>query len=93
MGARSTPWPPASPITRTLSAASLLLSSFAFDSSIAGLFGTLAQGGCLRLCSEIEQKDAERLAEIIREESITHLLAPPSSTTCCCTGSPASPSP
>ncbi|WP_437796531.1 non-ribosomal peptide synthetase [Sorangium sp. So ce693] len=56
----------------------LLLSSFAFDSSIAGLFGTLAQGGCLRLCSEIEQKDAERLAEIIRDESITHLLALPS---------------
>ncbi|WP_437811922.1 non-ribosomal peptide synthetase [Sorangium sp. So ce1078] len=56
----------------------LLLSSFAFDSSIAGLFGTLAQGGCLRLCSEIEQKDPGRLADIVREEAITHLLALPS---------------
>ncbi|XXY54890.1 amino acid adenylation domain-containing protein [Sorangium sp. So ce269] len=56
----------------------LLLSSFAFDSSIAGLFGTLAQGGCLRLCSEVEQKDPGRLAEIVRDEGITHLLALPS---------------
>lgn len=56
----------------------LLLSSFAFDSSIAGLFGTLAQGGCLRLCSETDQKDPGRLADILRDESVTHLLALPS---------------
>ncbi|WP_437926825.1 amino acid adenylation domain-containing protein [Sorangium sp. So ce291] len=56
----------------------LLLSSFAFDSSIAGLFGTLAQGGCLRVCSEVEQKDPGRLADIVRGEGITHLLALPS---------------
>jgi amino acid adenylation domain-containing protein len=56
----------------------LLLSSFAFDSSLAGLFGTLAQGGCLRIASSAEQKDADRLAEIIQHEGVTQLLALPS---------------
>jgi amino acid adenylation domain-containing protein len=56
----------------------LLLSSFAFDSSLAGLFGTLAQGGCLRVATSAEQKDPDRLAEIVREEGVTHLLALPS---------------
>lgn len=56
----------------------LLLSSFAFDSSIAGLFWTLAQGGCLHLVSEAEQKDPARLTRIIAAERITHLLALPS---------------
>ncbi len=56
----------------------LLLSSFAFDSSIAGLFWTLAQGGCLHVCTEAEQKDPARLAALIRERGITHLLALPS---------------
>lgn len=56
----------------------LLLSSFAFDSSIAGLFWTLAQGGCLHLTDESEQKDPARLAEHITQAGITHLLALPS---------------
>lgn len=56
----------------------LLLSSFAFDSSIAGLFWTLAQGGCLHLTDESEQKDPARLAERITQAGITHLLALPS---------------
>jgi amino acid adenylation domain-containing protein len=56
----------------------LLLSSFAFDSSIAGLFGTLAQGGCLYVCSEAEQKDPAQLADILCEQRISHLLALPS---------------
>ena len=56
----------------------LLLSSLAFDSSIAGLFWTLAQGGCLHLCTEAEQRDPGRLAAIIRDRGISHLLALPS---------------
>ncbi len=56
----------------------LLLSSFAFDSSIAGLFWSLAQGGCLHLCSESQQKDPAQLAHILRTAPITHLLALPS---------------
>ncbi len=56
----------------------LLLSSFAFDSSIAGLFGTLAQGGCLHLATDLEQKDAVRIARLVSERNVTHLLALPS---------------
>ncbi|WP_415764672.1 non-ribosomal peptide synthetase [Pseudomonas sp. ZB1P45] len=56
----------------------LLLSSFAFDSSIAGLFWSLAQGGCLHLASETEQKDPLQLARLIRSHGVSHLLALPS---------------
>lgn len=56
----------------------LLLSSFSFDSSIAGLFWTLAQGGCLYLATEAQQRDPLALAILINQESITHLLALPS---------------
>ncbi|MFS2070825.1 non-ribosomal peptide synthetase [Pseudomonas sp. CT11-2] len=56
----------------------LLLSSFAFDSSIAGLFWSLAQGGCLHLASEAEQKDPLQLARLIRGHGVSHLLALPS---------------
>jgi len=56
----------------------LLLSSFAFDSSIAGLFWSLAQGGCLHLASETEQKDPLQLARLIRSHNVSHLLALPS---------------
>ena len=56
----------------------LLLSSFAFDSSIAGLFWTLAQGGCLCLPSNEQSKDPHSLAELIARHHISHLLALPS---------------
>ncbi|MDQ1924826.1 non-ribosomal peptide synthetase [Massilia pseudoviolaceinigra] len=56
----------------------LLLSSFAFDSSIAGLFWSLAQGGTLVICSQDDQKDPARLAHIIRASAVTHMLALPS---------------
>lgn len=56
----------------------LLLSSFAFDSSIAGLFWSLAQGGCLHLACETEQKDPLQLARLIRAHGVSHLLALPS---------------
>lgn len=56
----------------------LLLSSFAFDSSIAGLFWSLAQGGTLLIASEEEQKDPGFLAQTIRAKAVTHMLALPS---------------
>jgi amino acid adenylation domain-containing protein len=56
----------------------LLLSSFAFDSSIAGLFSTLAHAGCLYVCDSEEQKDPARLGQIVRERGLSHMLALPS---------------
>lgn len=56
----------------------LLLSSFAFDSSVAGLFWTLGQGGCLCLPTDAATKDPAALAEIIVNRRVSHLLALPS---------------
>ncbi|WP_150048085.1 non-ribosomal peptide synthetase [Methylomonas rhizoryzae] len=56
----------------------LLLSSFAFDSSVAGLFWTLTQGGCLCLLSDDNSKDPAALAALIEQQGISHLLALPS---------------
>ena len=56
----------------------LLLSSFAFDSSAAGIFWTLCQGGKLCLLPESDQYNPASMAELIRDESITHLLGVPS---------------
>ncbi len=56
----------------------LLLSSFAFDSSVAGLFWTLGQGGCLCLPTDDQAKDPAALAEIIAQRRVSHLLALPS---------------
>ncbi|MGQ0592974.1 MAG: non-ribosomal peptide synthetase family protein [Gammaproteobacteria bacterium] len=56
----------------------LLLPSFAFDSSVAGIFWTLSQGGCLCLPEEDRQRDPVALAAEIAEKGITHLLCLPS---------------
>ncbi|WP_197471727.1 non-ribosomal peptide synthetase, partial [Methylomonas koyamae] len=56
----------------------LLLSSFAFDSSVAGIFWTLAQGGCLYLPHDDNSKDPVALAALIEQGRISHLLALPS---------------
>ncbi|MFZ2407684.1 MAG: amino acid adenylation domain-containing protein, partial [Methylobacter sp.] len=56
----------------------LLLSSFAFDSSVAGLFWTLGQGGCLCLPTDAAAKDPAALAGIIANRRVSHLLALPS---------------
>ncbi|HSF41142.1 MAG TPA: amino acid adenylation domain-containing protein [Thermoanaerobaculia bacterium] len=56
----------------------LLLSSHAFDSSVAGIFGTLAAGGTLVLPAEGAPSDAVRLARLIAAERIEALLALPS---------------
>lgn len=56
----------------------LLLSSFSFDSSIAGIFWTLCQGGMLALPPPSFQYDIARLARLIVQQRISHLLCVPS---------------
>jgi len=56
----------------------LLLSSFAFDSSVAGIFWTLVQGGTLVLPSEGLEKDLASLPGLIARQRPTHLLGLPS---------------
>jgi amino acid adenylation domain-containing protein len=56
----------------------LLLSSFAFDSSVAGIFWTLSQGGRLCIPPEGSHQDPMALAEIIQREHLSHLLCLPS---------------
>lgn len=55
----------------------LLLSSFAFDSSVAGIFWTLANGGALVLPAPGDEKDVHKLASLIAQEEVTHTLALP----------------
>jgi amino acid adenylation domain-containing protein len=56
----------------------LLLSPFAFDSSVAGLFWTLCRGGMLVIPEQDSHQDPAYLAELIAQHSISHLLALPS---------------
>ncbi|HET6376560.1 MAG TPA: amino acid adenylation domain-containing protein, partial [Methylocella sp.] len=56
----------------------LLLSSFSFDSSVAGLFWTLSQGGCLCLPTAGEMQDPAALARLIKKHELSHLLCLPS---------------
>lgn len=56
----------------------LLLSSFAFDSSVAGIFWTLAQGGLLVLPASGEELDLAILANLIKRHRISHSLSLPS---------------
>lgn len=55
----------------------LLLSSIAFDSSVAGIFWTLCQGGTLVLPPERIEQDLHQLASLIIQEQITHTLCVP----------------
>ena len=55
----------------------LLLSPFAFDSSVAGLFWTLCQGGTLIIPEEDSHQDPAYLAELIAQRSVSHLLGLP----------------
>jgi len=55
----------------------LLLSSFAFDSSVAGIFWTLGQGGCLCLPTHDDARDPAALAKLIERHKVSHLLALP----------------
>ena len=56
----------------------LLASSFTFDSSIAGLFWTLGQGGRLCLPTTAELREPEALARLIERHELSHLLCLPS---------------
>lgn len=56
----------------------LLLSSFAFDSSVAGIFWTLSQGGCLCLPQKHELTQPFALAQLVHRRKVSHLLALPS---------------
>jgi amino acid adenylation domain-containing protein/FkbM family methyltransferase len=56
----------------------LLLSSFSFDSSVAGIFWTLAQGGALILPREELLLDMVPLADLIARHGVSHLLSLPS---------------
>ncbi len=55
----------------------LLLSSFAFDSSVVGIFWTLCTGGTLVLPAPGQEHDMEALAQLIDEQAVTHLLTLP----------------
>ncbi len=56
----------------------LLLSAFAFDSSVAGIFWTLSRGGRLCIPPEGSHQDVEALADLVARERLTHLLCLPS---------------
>lgn len=56
----------------------LLLSSIAFDSSVVGIYWTLAAGGTLVLPAPGAEKDVPVLCEMIRDQRVTHLLGLPS---------------
>ncbi|MEO1619423.1 MAG: amino acid adenylation domain-containing protein, partial [Cyanobacteria bacterium J06632_3] len=55
----------------------LLLSSVAFDSSVAGLFWTLCQGGALVIAPRRIEQDMQQLADLIVKQRITHTLCVP----------------
>ncbi|NEQ52629.1 MAG: amino acid adenylation domain-containing protein [Leptolyngbya sp. SIO3F4] len=55
----------------------LLLSSIAFDSSVAGIFWTLCQGGTLVLPPQRIEQDLQQLAQLIDKQQITHTLCVP----------------
>jgi len=55
----------------------LLLSSFVFDSSVAGLFWTLCQGGTLLLADRNEARDPRRILKLVEKHGVSHLLALP----------------
>ncbi|UZE89389.1 amino acid adenylation domain-containing protein [Pseudomonas viciae] len=56
----------------------LLLSSIAFDSSVAGVFGTLVGGGILCIPDAETARDPDAIARFIGEQAITSLLCVPS---------------
>jgi non-ribosomal peptide synthetase component F len=56
----------------------MLLSSFAFDSSVVGIFWTICQGGSILLPEENGQKDPLNIVSLICQERVSHLLTVPS---------------
>lgn len=56
----------------------LLLSPLAFDSSVAGIWGTLTTGGCLLVATGDETRDVEQLTALIERHEVTTTLCVPS---------------
>jgi amino acid adenylation domain-containing protein len=56
----------------------LLLSPFHFDSSVAGIWGTLAAGGTLVVAGEDERRTPEALVGLVARHGVTHTLTVPS---------------
>ena len=56
----------------------LLLSSYAFDSSVAGIFWTLSQGGRLVLPSVAQEKSPDDWGRLVCRHAVSHLLCLPS---------------
>ena len=56
----------------------LLMSSFSFDSSVAGLFWTLCDGGRLVLPGKGDEKDIFQVAALIQQHGVSHMLSLPS---------------
>jgi amino acid adenylation domain-containing protein len=56
----------------------LLVSSLAFDSSVAGLWGTLTAGGCLIVATSEELRDPGRLVGLVESRQVTRMLCVPS---------------
>ncbi|MEV8395499.1 MULTISPECIES: non-ribosomal peptide synthetase [unclassified Streptomyces] len=55
----------------------LLLSPLAFDSSVAGIWGTLLAGGCLVVASADELRDAEALVSLVSRHRVDRILCVP----------------
>lgn len=55
----------------------LLVSPLAFDSSVAGVWGTLTAGGCLVVAASDEIRDPERLVRLAERRQVTRLLCVP----------------
>ncbi|MGW3166860.1 non-ribosomal peptide synthetase [Streptomyces sp. NPDC001142] len=56
----------------------LLVSPLAFDSSAAGIWGTLTSGGCVAVADELERHDPRALVEAIVRWHVTRTLMIPS---------------
>lgn len=56
----------------------LLMSSFSFDSSVAGIFWTLIAGGKLVMAPRHLEQDLEALQSLIEQQEVTHTLMLPS---------------
>ena len=55
----------------------LLLSPLSFDSSVAGLWGTLTTGGCLVVAETDDVRDPQRLLGLIETHAVTETLCVP----------------
>ncbi|MBK8021010.1 MAG: amino acid adenylation domain-containing protein [Chloroflexi bacterium] len=56
----------------------LLLSPYVFDSSVAGIYWTLTQGGALVLPEPGSERDADHLVGLVKRHRVTHTLCLPS---------------